>query len=366
MADVMPYLENVLRGRNVPRARMEEVARHYALFDGVSPINEQNRLLIEALRSDLARQGVTMPVYFGNRNWHPYLTDTVRQMAADGVRRALAFVTSAYSSYSGCRQYREDIARAREEVGPGAPHIDKIRVFYNHPEFIAANAANLQAARGRLSPAVRADAAVVFTAHSLPLDMARHCAYEEQLTETCGLVAEAAGCARWVLAYQSRSGPPHQPWLEPDVCDVLRNLKAEGAAAAVVAPVGFLSDHLEVLFDLDVEARETAEEIGLPMERAATAGDASAVCDHGSRADPGTAQRSPGPESPGHARPVSGPVSGRMLSARKLTAVPRVRPGCFSSAPPCLPALGIPGLTRRFQGQPVQHAFDLPVPVAPV
>lgn len=272
MDDVMPYLENVLRGRNVPRARMQEVAEHYTLFDGISPINEQNRQLVSSLQRELEDQGLALPVYFGNRNWHPYLADTVRRMAEDGVRRALAFVTSAYSSYSGCRQYREDIARAREEVGDQAPAMDKIRVFYNHPEFVAAGADRVRAARDRLPAALHGQAEVVYTAHSLPMSMARCCAYEEQLQETCRLVSDAAGCERWRLAYQSRSGPPHQPWLEPDVCDVLRESRGKGAEAVVVAPIGFLSDHLEVLFDLDVEARQTAGEVGLTMERAATVG----------------------------------------------------------------------------------------------
>jgi len=270
--EVMPFLENVLRGRNVPRERMLEVAHHYEMFGGVSPINGQNRALIAALERELAGSDLKLPVYWGNRNWHPLLADTLRQMRADGRRRALAFVTSAYSSYSGCRQYREDIERAREAVGEGAPQVDKLRVFYNHPGFIAPNVENLQAALAQIPAARRADAHVAFTAHSIPLSMASTCDYQAQLLETCRLVAEGAGHARWQLVFQSRSGSPAQPWLEPDICDHLRELKRAGATDAVVAPVGFISDHMEVLYDLDTEARQVAEEIGLNLVRAATVG----------------------------------------------------------------------------------------------
>ncbi|HYO99772.1 MAG TPA: ferrochelatase [Pyrinomonadaceae bacterium] len=271
--EVMPFLENVLRGRNVPRERMLQVAHHYELFGGVSPINGQNRALIAALERELGESNLKLPVYWGNRNWHPLLADTVRQMRDDGRRRALAFVTSAYSSYSGCRQYREDIERAREAVGEGAPQIDKLRVFYNHPGFVAPNVENLQAALAEIpAGARRADAHVAFTAHSIPLSMASGCDYEAQLLETCRLVAEGAGAARWRLVFQSRSGSPAQPWLEPDICEHLRELKRSGATDVVVAPVGFISDHMEVLYDLDTEARQVAGEIKLNMIRAATVG----------------------------------------------------------------------------------------------
>ncbi|HEX8162472.1 MAG TPA: ferrochelatase [Pyrinomonadaceae bacterium] len=271
-ADVMPFLENVLRGRNVPRERMEQVAHHYDLFGGVSPINGQNRKLIAALRAELDTHHVTLPVYWGNRNWHPFLADELRRMRGDGIRRALAFVTSAYSSYSGCRQYREDIERARAEVGEGAPQVDKLRAFYNHPGFVGPNAENLRAALDQV-PAGRRDAArVAFTAHSIPSAMAAGCDYEPQLLETCRLVAEGAGVDRWRLVFQSRSGSPMQPWLGPDICDHLRALKNEGATDVVVAPVGFISDHMEVLYDLDTEARAVAAEIGVNMIRAATVG----------------------------------------------------------------------------------------------
>jgi ferrochelatase len=270
--EVLPFLENVLRGRHVPRERMLQVAHHYELFGGVSPINGQNRALIAALERELAESNLNLPVYWGNRNWHPLLADTLQQMRQDGRRRALAFVTSAYSSYSGCRQYREDIERAREAVGDGAPQVDKLRVFYNHPGFIAPNVENLRIALARIPYARRRNAHVAFTAHSIPLSMANTCDYQAQLLETCRLVAEGAGHRRWQLVWQSRSGSPVQPWLEPDICVHLRELKSAGATDAVVAPVGFISDHMEVLYDLDTEAQGVAQELGLTLIRAATVG----------------------------------------------------------------------------------------------
>jgi ferrochelatase len=272
MNDVMPFLSNVLRGRNVPESRMREVAHHYELFGGVSPINEQNRRLIGALERELGERGPRLPVYWGNRNWHPLLADTLRRMRDDGVRSALAFVTSAYGSYSGCRQYREDVERARETVGPDAPRVEKLRSFFNHPGFVAPNVENLRAALAQIPPGRRDAAHVAFTAHSIPSAMAAGCDYERQLLETCRLVAEGAGHARWRLVFQSRSGAPTQAWLEPDVCEHLRALKDEGVRDVVVAPVGFISDHMEVLYDLDTEARALADEVGVNMVRAATVG----------------------------------------------------------------------------------------------
>ena len=270
--EVMPFLANVLRGRNVPESRMREVAHHYELFGGVSPINEQNRRLISALERELEERGPRLPVYWGNRNWHPLLADTLGRMRDDGVRSALAFVTSAYSSYSGCRQYREDVERAREAVGAGAPRVEKLRAFFNHPGFVAPNVENLRAALGQIPEGRRAAARVAFTAHSIPSAMAAGCDYERQLLETCRLVAEGAGAEGWRLVFQSRSGPPTQAWLEPDICEHLRGLKEAGATDVVVAPVGFISDHMEVLYDLDTEARQLAGELGLNMIRAATVG----------------------------------------------------------------------------------------------
>jgi len=272
MDEVMPFLANVLRGRNVPESRMREVAHHYELFGGVSPINEQNRRLIAALERELEERGPRLPVYWGNRNWHPMLADTLRRMRDDGVRNALAFVTSAYSSYSGCRQYREDVERAREAVGPGAPHVEKLRAFFNHPGFVEPNVENLRAALGQIPAERRAAARVAFTAHSIPAAMAAGCDYERQLLETCRLTASGAGAASWHLVFQSRSGPPTQPWLEPDICDHLRELREAGTVDVVVAPVGFISDHMEVLYDLDTEARQLAGELGINMIRAATVG----------------------------------------------------------------------------------------------
>jgi ferrochelatase len=272
MADVIPFLENVTRGRNISRTRLEEVAEHYAHFGGVSPINAQNRALIATLERELRAHQIPLPIYFGNRNWHPLLEDTLTQMRADRVHNALVFVTSAYSSYSGCRQYREDIARALDSLGDSTMNLDKIRVFYNHPGFVEPMASKLKAALDTLPEFPRQNARVIFTAHSIPLSMARGSAYERQLRETCRLVAERAGSANYQLAWQSRSGPPHIPWLEPDVLDVLRTLPGDGVRDVVVVPIGFISDHLEVLYDLDVEARALAHELGLHMLRVSTVG----------------------------------------------------------------------------------------------
>jgi protoporphyrin/coproporphyrin ferrochelatase len=272
MDDVLPFLENVLRGRNVPRERMLQVAHHYELFEGVSPINEQNRKLIAALKLELEANGPSLPIYWGNRNWRPLLADTLRQMTDDGIRNALAFVTSAYSSYSSCRQYLEDVARAREAVGGTAPGVDKIRAFYNHPGFIEANSENLRSALDQVPAARRSTAEIAFTAHSIPRAMADSCAYEAQLIETARLVAESAQHDRWQLVFQSRSGPPSQPWLEPDILDHLKALKASGATDVVIAPIGFVSDHMEIVYDLDTEARQLCAQLELNMVRAKTAG----------------------------------------------------------------------------------------------
>lgn len=270
--DVIPFLENVLRGKPVPRERLLEVAEHYYHFDGRSPINEQNRRLIAALEAELAEKGPQIPIYWGNRNWHPMLADTLRRMQADGVRRALAFVTSAFSSYSGCRQYREDIARAKQETGFEELEVDKIRVFFNHPGFIEPTIENVRRAIDSFPEGRREGVELVFTAHSVPLSMAKTSRYVEQLEEACRLVREGVGKPEAKLVWQSRSGPPSQPWLEPDIGDYLRELKSAGRTDVVISPIGFISDHMEVLFDLDTEAREICEEIGLEMVRAATVG----------------------------------------------------------------------------------------------
>jgi ferrochelatase len=269
--DVIPFLENVLRGRNVPRARMLAVAEHYYHFEGKSPINQQARELISALKQELGQHGPKLPVYWGNRNWHPLLPDTLREMQNDGIRRALAFVTSAFSSYSGCRQYREDIARAQGEVR-NAPQIDKIRPFFNHPGFIDATEERLREALGAV-PTNAEKVQVIYVAHSIPLSMANSCDYVRQLEEVRKLVSRRLQISADALVYQSRSGAPGQPWLEPDILDCLRDVKAKNFADAVVlAPISFISDHMEVLYDLDIEARRLCESLSLPMVRAKTVG----------------------------------------------------------------------------------------------
>lgn len=271
--EVMPFLENVLRGKNVPRERMLEVAEHYQHFGGVSPINEQNRQLIAALQNELQQNGSPLPIYWGNRNWHPLLPDTLQEMADDGIERALAFFTSSFSSYSGCRQYREDIARAQEAVGDQAPQVDKMRVFFNHPGFIQPQVESVQQCLAQVPAERREQTLVLFTAHSIPTTMADNCRYVAQLEEASRLVAAGAGHHRYELVYQSRSGPPQQPWLEPDVCDRINELHvAEKLEDLVILPIGFISDHMEVLFDLDTEAKELCEELGIRLHRAPTVG----------------------------------------------------------------------------------------------
>ncbi|HEY6563531.1 MAG TPA: ferrochelatase, partial [Pirellulaceae bacterium] len=271
--DVLPFLRHVLRGRDVPESRLREVAEHYYHFDGKSPINEQNRRLIAALRDLFATSGPELPVYWGNRNWHPFLADTIRAMRADGVSRSLGFVTSAFSSYSGCRQYLEDLEQARADVGAGAPQVDKIRAFGDHPGFIHAMSDRVSAALTSTDRKSSGARQVIFTAHSIPLAMAQACAYERQLRESCRLVAARVQVEEWSLAFQSRSGPPSQPWLEPDIGQALTELaRAQPGSSVVVAPIGFLSDHMEVLYDLDVEARALAESLGLSWTRAETVG----------------------------------------------------------------------------------------------
>lgn len=272
MDDVIPFLQNVTRGRNVPRERLEEVAHHYELFGGVSPINAQNRALIAALRHELDEHEIELPIYFGNRNWHPLLPDTLRQMADDGVERGLAFFTSAFSSYSGCRQYRENLYDAQATAGPNAPEVLKTRMFWNHPGFVEANAEHVRSALSQIPVGQRPGTHLAFTAHSIPQAMASQCRYEAQLAETARLVASAAGVEDYALVYQSRSGPPAVPWHGPDICEHLPSLAQRGVSDVVISPIGFVSDHVEVLFDLDVEARAVADELGLTMVRASTVG----------------------------------------------------------------------------------------------
>jgi ferrochelatase len=268
--DVIPFLENVTAGRGVPRARLEQVAEHYQLFGGRSPINDQNRDLLGAIQKDLADHGIDLPVYWGNRNWDPYLRDSLQQMADDGVRRAAYFVTSAYSSYSGCRQYRENLAEANAGIGL---ELSRLRLYFNHPGFVTPF---VEATAEAL--AARPGAHVVFVTHSIPTEMDAASggpnahAYQRQHEEVARLVAEGAGTDAWTLAYCSRSGSPHQPWLEPDINDHLRELSVRGVESVVVVPIGFVSDHMEVVFDLDTEAAETAGALGMAYQRVATPG----------------------------------------------------------------------------------------------
>ncbi|OLT46753.1 ferrochelatase [Saccharomonospora sp. CUA-673] len=273
--DVMPFLENVTRGRGVPRERLEEVAEHYHHFGGVSPINRLNREAIAAVEKELAARGVDLPVYFGNRNWHPMIEETVEQMRADGVRHALVFPTSAYGGYSACRQYDEDIERARAAVGEDAPDLLKLRHFFDHPLFVASNADAVRAAHAELGGRA---ARTVFTAHSVP-NAADEAAgppgtggqwYSKQVFEAARLIAAEAGVEEFDVVWQSRSGPPHVPWLEPDIVDHIDALHEQGVDAVVVSPIGFVSDHLEVVWDLDNEAAERAAELGMAFARAAT------------------------------------------------------------------------------------------------
>src|SRR5262245_34406043 len=270
--DVLPFLENVLRGRNVPGQRMLAVAEHYHRFGGVSPINAQNRALLAALEREFAAAGLTLRLYWGNRNWHPLLPDTLRKMRTDGVQRAMAFFTSAFSSYSGCRQYCENIAAAQAEVGMGAPHVDKLRMLLNHHGFIEPMIERTAAALVEVPHQRRPDAQLLFTAHSIPLAMAQNCVYELQFREASRLVAEALGHRHWRTVYQSRSGPPQQPWLVPDIGEALTEVAADGPRDVVVVPIGFISDHIEVLYDLDEEARNKAAAFGLNYVRAGTVG----------------------------------------------------------------------------------------------
>jgi ferrochelatase len=273
--DISPFLANVLRGRRVSPERVEEVAHHYELFGGVSPITELTRHQAEGLRGRLAAAGQPLPVYVGMRNWHPLLADTLRQMHADGARHAIGFITAAHHSYSSCQQYRENVAAAQAELATSGAHVDVTFVgsWFDHPLFIDANVAHVREALQRLPPDARAVARLVCTAHSVPVPMADASLYREQLLESARLIAGKAGVAEWALVYQSRSGRPQDPWLEPDICDYLKREHAAGLRAAVICPVGFVCDHIEVLYDLDREAAEVCATLGLPMARAEAVND---------------------------------------------------------------------------------------------
>jgi ferrochelatase len=279
--DVVPFLRNVTAGKDIPDERLKEVGEHYYQFGGRSPINDQNRELLAAIAEDFASNGVDIPVYWGNRNWDPYLADTLAKMKADGVTRAACLFTAAYSSYSGCRQYRENLADAVAAV-PGAPELDRLRLYFNHPGFVEPFVDATLAALAALPSDARHDAHLVFVTHSIPIEMNERSgplgdAYVQQhrsvVDEVVERVREETGHRyRSALVYCSRSGPPQVPWLEPDVNDHLRELAAREVPGAVIVPIGFVSDHMEVIYDLDTEAMETAAEVGLPCERAATPG----------------------------------------------------------------------------------------------
>jgi ferrochelatase len=277
MADVRPFLANVTRGRRIPSERLEAVAKHYEDFGGVSPLTEITKRQVEGLRTRLQAAGLDIPVYLGMRNWHPLLPDTLRTMSADGVRRAIGFIAAAHRSFSSCTQYRQDVRDARVElVTAGGRDIDVVYVgdWHTHEGFIAANAEHVRQAAARLPPSVADRARVVFTAHSIPVSMPGAARYQQQLVESARLVAARLGTADWAVVFQSRSGRPEDPWLGPDICDYLRAERAAGLVAAVIAPIGFLCDHVEVLHDLDREAAAVARQIGLPMTRASTVNDA--------------------------------------------------------------------------------------------
>jgi len=272
--DIRPFLANVLRGRRIPPERVEEVAHHYELFDGVSPITELTRRQAAGLRARLEIAGRPLPVYIGMRNWHPLLPDTLQQMYSDGVRHAVAFIAAAHHSYSSCQQYRENVAAAQEALRAIGGHIDVTFVdsWFDHPNFVAANASHVREALDKLPADLRAKARLIFTAHSIPKSMADSSQYEQQLRASARAIAAQVDMD-WELVYQSRSGRPQDPWLEPDICEYLRSERSRGLAAAVLCPVGFVCDHVEVLYDLDREAADVCKEIGLPMVRAEAVND---------------------------------------------------------------------------------------------
>lgn len=276
MADIRPFLANVLRGRRIPPERVEEVAKHYEDFGGVSPLTAITRRQVDGLKTRLAAHGIDVPIYLGMRNWHPLLPDTLRQMSQDGVRRAVGFICAAHRSYSSCTQYKQNVVDARAElVTHGQPDVavTYVRDWHTHPGFVEANVSHIDEAQAKLPEEVRDRARVIFTAHSIPLSMSAVDRYQQMLKESAQAVAGRLGIRDWALVFQSRSGRPGDPWLEPDICDYLRQEHAKQLKAAILCPIGFLCDHIEVLYDLDHEARQVADEIGLPMVRAESVND---------------------------------------------------------------------------------------------
>ena len=268
--DVMPFLDNVLMGLNVPKPVKVRIAKRYQRFGGISPINRETRSFIQALEIEIQNNGPQLPIYWGNRNWHPMLPNTLNRMADDGIKNAIAYVTSTFSSYSGCRKYREDLYEAIQGVD-NPPHIDKLQVGYNHPGFIKAVSDRTREALESTS-VDKEEVLLMFTAHSLPLSMAKCTDYEAQLQEACNLVGQVVGINSWQLVYQSNNASYGEPWLEPDIADALEKAKSSGRSHVVIMPIGFVCDHMEVVLDLDIEAKEQADNLGLQLTRAATVG----------------------------------------------------------------------------------------------
>ena len=282
MTDIRPFLANVLRGRNVPASRIEAVAKHYELFDGVSPITELTQKQATGLSDRLTRKGLKLPVYVGMRNWNPYLKDTLLEMSRTGIRRAIGFIMAPHGSYSSCEQYRNNVNEARQSIinsGEADVAITYVASWHTHPGFIKALANQIDLAILALPNNLQQTSQIVFTAHSIPVSMANNCRYEDQLRESCDRVAQTLNHPNWSLVYQSRSGNPADPWLGPDVVDHLRDQHASGLKAAVLCPIGFVVDHIEVLYDLDLEAAKVCEQIGLPVVRAAAVNDEALFLD---------------------------------------------------------------------------------------
>lgn len=271
--EIRPFLANVTRGRRIPQARVEEVARHYERIGGRSPLNELTFKQAAGLSGELQREGIALPVFVGMRNWHPYLSETLGELAEKGCRRALAIILSSLQTEASWARYQENVAEARTRVGPDAPEVVYAPPWFDHPRFIEAEADRTRIALEAVPAAQRSDTPLIFTAHSVPVAMAEGSPYVKQFTAASRLVAERLGLARWTIAYQSRSGSPMEPWLQPDIGEVIRELARSGAQEAVVVPIGFVVDHVEILYDLDIEAREVAEGSGVRLHRARAVND---------------------------------------------------------------------------------------------
>lgn len=271
--DVRPFLEIVTAGRHIPPERLDAVAHHYELIGGRSPLTELTLRQAEGLRQALAREGRALPVYIGMRNWQPFLRETLAGMREAGHRRALGIILSSFQTEASWTRYMRDVDEARARIGAGAPEVAFAPGWWDHPRFLDAMTGRVSAALGQVPLEARGDALLIFTAHSVPTAMAKESPYAGQLEGASRAIAARLGHERWQVAYQSRSGSPHEPWLEPDVCDVLRGLEGKGVSDVVLAPIGFVCDHVEILYDLDVEARQVADQLGLRLHRAAAAND---------------------------------------------------------------------------------------------